>query len=341
MKKLELKSRYKSEDLEEIAEVFQEIASQVGFKVSARGWCYIMETHRLINKDEFDKVANLINKCRKEGYLPIDFCAEDDARMFKGVETPADETIHEDFGRWIDASFNCAEHYHVDWWEDEQYYIQMVVEKVDLVTLFSPVCRKYHIPIANAKGWSSMLQRAQYARRFKEAEDRGMKCVLLYCGDHDPDGLRISDFLRKNLEDVSKVNWGDGEIGYDPRVLKIERFGLNKDFIDNNNLTWIDNLITGSGKNLADPNHRNYNMEYLQEYLKKIGERKCEANALVVAPEEGMRICEEAIIKYVGGDALQRFELKRQKVRDDFQEFLDNTNVEEKIDEIKNIIKNY
>ena len=85
----------------------------------------------------------------------------------------------------------------------------MVVEKVDLISLFQPVCRDYKIPIANSKGWSSMLQRAEYARRFKEARDNGLQCVLLYCGDHDPDGLRIGEFLRKNLEDLNEITWGD------------------------------------------------------------------------------------------------------------------------------------
>src|SRR5690606_38765788 len=104
--------------------------------------------------------------------------------------------------------------------------------KVDLVTLFSPVCKKYKIPIANSKGWSSMLQRAEYARRFQEARDKGLKCVLLYCGDHDPDGLRIGEFLRKNLQDLNDIKWEDGEIGYDAKDLIIDRFGLNYDFIE-------------------------------------------------------------------------------------------------------------
>jgi hypothetical protein len=140
----------------------------------------------------------------------------------------------------------------------------MVVEKIDLKTLFGPICDVYHIPIATSKGWSSVSQRAEYARRFKEAEDDGLKCVLLYCGDHDPDGLRISDFLRGNLEQLRYIRWGDGTDGYDPSNLIIDRFGLNYDFIEANNLTWIENLITGSGGNLADPGHPNFHLPYVQ-----------------------------------------------------------------------------
>jgi len=341
---MKLKDRYNSSALKEFADELKEISEIIGFKVSARGWCYAMEQRRMINKNEFDKVADLINKCRRKGFLPIDFCAEDDSRMFKGVDIPSELTLQEDFMAWLKTSLNCADLYSIDWWEDEEYYIQMVVEKVDLVTLFRTVCERYHIPIANTKGWSSMLQRAQYARRFLEAEQRGLKCILLYCGDHDPDGLRISDFLRKNLEDVSKISWEDGEIGYDPSNLMIERFGLNKDFIDEHGLTWIDNLITGNkAKNmdLSDPSHRNHNMSYVQDYLGSIGARKCEANALITIPEEGMDLCEKAIRSWLGDDAISRFEKKRKDLVDKFEEFLEETGIDDRMNDIYEIIDNY
>lgn len=99
--------------------------------------------------------------------------------------------------------------------------------QIDLKTLFKELCRALHIPIATSKGWSSILQRAEYAKRYLDAEKQGLKCVLLYCGDHDPDGLRISDFLRGNLEDLKNVVWSDETKGYDPHDLIIDRFGLN------------------------------------------------------------------------------------------------------------------
>ena len=151
--------------------------SQKGFKVSARGWCYQLETERLINKDEFDKVESWINRCRKRGILPIDFTAEEEGRKFSGVEIPETDSPQENLREWIDQTMRAEKWYTPDWWNGEKYYIQMLVEKVDLKTLFMPVCKKYHIPIATSKGWSSMLQRAEYARRFKEAEDKGLKTL--------------------------------------------------------------------------------------------------------------------------------------------------------------------
>ena len=67
--------------------------------------------------------------------------------------------------------------------------------------------------------------------------------------------------------------------------LVITRFGLNADFIDANDLTWIDNLETSSGGQLDDPDHNDHNKDYVQDYIAEFGVRKCEANALVVEPD--------------------------------------------------------
>ena len=43
--------------------------------------------------------------------------------------------------------------------------------------------------------------------------------------------------------------------------------------VEKHKITWINNLITGSGKNLASPGHKNNKMPYVQEYLKTYGEK--------------------------------------------------------------------
>lgn len=307
------------------AQMLKDVQAQLDFKISSRGWAYQLEGLRLINKDQFDRVENAINACRRIGLLPIDFVAEEPARQFLGVENPdiwGDYTITDMLIRNLNDVMTGAKYYTPDWWEGEEYYIQVVVEKIDLQTLFLNVCRSYHIPIATSKGWSSMLQRAEYARRFAEAEERGMTCVLLYCGDHDPDGVRISDFLRRNLEQLCDVEWSDGFAGYHPDGLIIERFGLNFELIESLGLTWIDNLITGSKKNLASPSHKNHHMQYVQEYLRDVGERKCEANAIITRPDDARKLIQDTIERYLGDDARDRFQARRDAVVEEYKNLL-------------------
>jgi hypothetical protein len=325
METFDLRKKMTRKQLGRFVEFILQISKGIGFKVSSRGWGYILEQKGIITKDQFDKVESVINRCRKLGLLPVDFVAEEAARAFTNVEIPDSIDPRTHALKWIGYGLRCPDFFTPDWWQGEKYYIQAVVEKIDLVTLMEPVCARFHIPIANAKGWSSISQRAEYCRRFKAAEARGLKCVLLYCGDHDPDGLRISDTLRGNLRDVSQVIWSDGVKGYDPTNLEIARFGLEFDFIEEHGLTWIDNLITGSGLDLASKDHRNHHMPYLQRYLETVGERKCEANSIVIKPELGEQLCERAILGYLGEDAEERFEARAEEVRNEIERVLEES----------------
>lgn len=338
---IDLNVRMTKQHLSRFVNFIEELSDGIGFKVSSRGWGYILEQRGLITKDQFDKVEGVINRCRREGLLPVDFVAEEAARAFSNVEEPSDCSPAAHAQSWVEAALDCHRYFTPDWWEDEEVYIQMVVEKIDLVTLFQPICARYHIPIANAKGWSSILQRAEYCRRFAEAEKRDLRCVLLYCGDHDPDGLRISETLRKNLEDVSAIRWVDGTEGYDPSNLTIERFGLEYDFIVKNRLTWIDNLITGSGKDLSSKAHPNHELPYVQGYLRKVGRRKCEANSVVVIPKLGRQMCERAILKHLGADAKQRFEKKTNLARERIESVLEESGAGESIQEAITKLEEY
>ena len=314
------KARYQ-EELDAFCAAIRQIDSTLDFKVSSRGWCYILEEHGL-GKGDFDAAQRLINDCRKSGALPIDICAVDEGRAAKNLEfIDADDPEGEAEGI-VDQVEDAYLNYHpFSFWEDQDFYLEMMVEKIDLKTLFAPICSRFRIPLANAKGWSDINGRAAMMERFRIWEERGNRCVLLYCGDFDPGGLNISDFLTPNLADLSDA------VGWRPDNLTIDRFGLNFDFIEENNLTWIDNLETSSGGRLDNPKHPDHYKPYVQSYLAQYGARKVEANALVVRPEAGRKLCRQAILKYVSEDAPQSYrdklESHQNAVRDEVHRLLE------------------
>lgn len=106
---------------------------------------------------------------------------------------------------------------------------------------------------------------------------------------------------------------------------------MNFDFIEAHGLTWIDNLITGTGKNLASPSHPNHYLPYVQEYIAKYGVRKCEANAIVVIPDIARELYRRAIESYLGTDALERFEAKKKEIEDILCDFRERTGLKEVI----------
>lgn len=303
------KDKY-DENLREFCNAILQIDSSLDFKVSSRGWCYILEEYGLL-KGDFDKAQGLLVECRKQGWLPLDIVTEDGARSFDNLEDIDNTTPEQEATDIIDdLQWRHLYYTPTSFWDGQKFYVEMLVEKIDLKSLFSKVCAEFHVPIANARGWPDLNSRAAMMRRFAEHEKAGRECVLLYCGDHDPGGLAILDFLQSNLEEL------EAAVGWDPRFLIIDRFGLNHDFIQEQNLTWIDNLVTGSGKRLDDPRHRDHRKPYVQDYLRQYGARKVEANALVVRVDAGRRLCREAITKYVDPGAVHEYEGYLREERD-------------------------
>jgi len=175
-------------------------------------------------------------------------------------------------------------------------------------SLFEMPTGEFDAPLVNIGGWSDINSRVEMMLRYKYWEARGKKCVLLPFVDLDPGGLRIADFLHKNLADLSDAVDSDGnKVDWKPDKLIIDRFGLSPDFIRDHGLTWIDNLETSSGERLDDPDHEDHYKDYVQSYIKKFGIRKVEANALVVCPEAARELCRQAILKYVSQSALEKY----------------------------------
>ncbi|MBA7523540.1 hypothetical protein ES705_15667 [subsurface metagenome] len=300
---------------QEFVNAILEIRSTLDFEVSARGWCYLLESHGL-NKGNFDKAEKVITDCRRSGLLPLDICAKDETRKPENIIILDDpDIVNEAESRVEYVMENASKDYNPIHPQDNQdYYVEMLVEKIDLKGIFAPVCQKYGIPYANAKGNADLNSRAAILKRFQDWESKGKRCVLLYCGDHDPGGLEISEFLKKNLQDLESAGcWFSND-------LIIDRFGLNYDFIMANNLTWIENLETGSGKDLSNPKHHDYLQDYVQNYLTEYGPRKVEANALVTKVPEARKLCEAAILKYINPDRLVKYNHGINSLRDKLQE---------------------
>jgi len=314
-------------------------------KISARGWAYQLEGFGVITKDQFNYCGTLINDCRKKGLLPIDFTAQDSARDFFNVESLTKDKAHpinylNGYLRWVK---NCdTSKDDVAFWESQEYYIQMMVEKIDVRNLFHDICKKYHIPIANARGWGDLNSRNNLVMRFKEAEEMGLKPVFLYYGDFDPAGIKIVETIKKNIRDIEKAT------KWSPDNLIVDHFGLKIDFIEANKILWIDNLMTGGGRNLGKLYEKHKAgtllegrlLKYELEYIEKYGARKCEANAILPIRQVAIDHCEKTIQKYLGENPFEVYDKKilgYQKEVFNLMEKVDYKNkIQNLIDDLKN-----
>ena len=304
-------------------------------KVSARGWGYILEGMGKIHKGEFNPLAKSINDCIKLGFLPIDFTAEDQdpTRKFTGIhEASNPETMLKGLRENMDMVLDTLPHHMTEYWKGEEYYLMMFVEKIDIYNLFAPICKEYNIPISNSKGWYTLKPRYQVGMLSRRAMARGQKPVLLLFFDHDIAGLKISETIRKGLRDMK------GATKWDPSGLIIDRFGLNVDNIEDNGLSWINNLKSGSGR---APDQRRKDV---REYISRYGVRKCESNALLKDERTlriGQKLCRDAIEKYYGADALDRFKRKREDSKKKLRKIFENPVWSEVREAIRELIEEH
>ena len=301
------------------------IQNTLDFHMSARGWCYVLEPIGLA-KGDFDWAAKQIKEAKLRGFLKPGFILEEAGHevnlQFDNDWSAGDwEAYHfQEYEKAEDIYKNSWEDFNrISFWNDKDYYIQVLVEKSDLMSLFQKVCDKYKIQIANMRGWGSLEQKAVMAEKFMEMELKGKKPILLACGDFDPPGLSISSVLKKQFEEYSLFT------GWNPENLHVERIGLNYEFIQEQGLTWINGLQTISGKDLSSPDHTFYkrNTYGIQEYIRNYGNQKCEANAIVIIPELGRQLLIDAIHKYIGEDCWDLFEEELETRREEIKTLIE------------------
>ena len=308
------------------AEDLKRVQAQNDFRMGSRDWCYYLEPMGL-NKGDFDWGEKQIKEARIMGFLKPGFILEEDGHLVvEQDEYPTSPVEYHEYRyeQWQEAEEDykqCYKSYNdtdVSFWEGQEYYLQVVVEKAALKSLFRPICEKYKIPIANMRGWGSMEQKAVMAHKFQQMERQGLRPVLLACGDFDPPGIAISSVLHGQFEEYQDFT------GWDPENLHVDRIGLTYNFIQENGLVWIDGLTTGSGKDLADPKHKFYkaNTYGIREYIEKYGARKVEANAVVKNPEHGRQMLQGAIDKWLGADAYEIYEQRIREGREEVRELI-------------------
>ena len=295
------------------------IQDVLGFKLSGRGWGYYTEGMNLITKAEFSTIETVINDMRKSGALPIDFTASDTSRATKNI-TEKDYSHTDELKYQRDSIINFIEGNYTSSLLEERtkHHIELLVEKVDLIGLFKPICEKYQIPMSNAKGWSDINSRADLLKRCHTAKRKGFNVSVLYFGDLDAGGVHISEFFMDNIRSIATA------VGVDPDniedTINFKRVGLDYDYIIKHNLTWVDNLITGSGKDLASQKHKDHFKPYVQDYISKYGTKKCEANALLKDVSAARDYFEGIILSIIDEETFNSYQDFIKKDRDELLE---------------------
>jgi len=93
--------------------------------------------------------------------------------------------------------------YQKNFWEDQENYIEVWVEKISLCKYFAPICRKYGVILIPCKGDQAISAIWEAKQRFDEKLTKDKKVKVLYFGDFNPSGVHAPIAIKKTLED-----WG-------------------------------------------------------------------------------------------------------------------------------------
>lgn len=284
-----------------MGEAIERMSEETGYRFGPRGWAYYAEGLGLITKGEFDRFEKLLTDMRKDGELDPDVIEPDASRTaadvldFDAAEAPPEayaraavNDIGEQLRSWATAFHETG------FWDGLDYYVEMIVEKKDLVQIFRSTADRYNVRITNGKGDTDIHTRLAMLKRFRDQTAAGRRCALLAIGDHDPKGLHIVEGLHRTIMSCANIKGLDWYPDFD--VINV---GLTEAQIDALGLMKIDNLETGGGRDLSDPNHPDHFKPYVRDYIRQFGVWKCEANALVGHPARARGLLEDAINRFI------------------------------------------
>jgi hypothetical protein len=286
----------------EMGEAIEALSHATGYKFGPRGWAYYAEGLGLITKGEFSRFEKLLTDMRKDGELDPDVIEPDASRVATTVyDYDASTVTPEQQAQWAieDISDNlrtwASGYFQHGYWDRLDYYVEMIVEKKDLVQIFQTTAARYNVRITNGKGDTDIHTRLAMLKRFRDHSEAGRRCVLLAIGDHDPKGLSIVEGLRRTIMscvNIKGLDWDDPQFD-------VVNIGLTEDQISTLGLMKIPNLETGGGRDLSDPRHPDHHKRYVQDYIARFGVWKCEANALVGNPDGARNLLEREVNRFI------------------------------------------
>jgi hypothetical protein len=139
-------------------------------------------------------VVRLLSEMRRDGDIPFSWIT-DNTRWMRKPQT------HSDLAGTLTR---FAHTYRRDFWEHQDDYVEVWLEKEALAGVFYGVTEEWDVPLMVTRGYPSItfLHDAAYSIA---AEDR--PTFLYYFGDYDPSGLDISRAVEEGIEEFAP--WAD------------------------------------------------------------------------------------------------------------------------------------
>jgi hypothetical protein len=185
-----------------------------GYTLTLRQLYYQHVARGLIPNSErsYKNLGNLISDARDAGL--IDWNAIEDRG--RGIRPWLVEEDEQEVLNGIEYGLS------LDYWERQNAYVEVWVEKDALASVIERPCRRLRVPYMPCKGYLSASEAWRAGQRFQRMEAAGRdRLVVIHLGDHDPSGI---DMSRDNLDRLKTYSEFSN--------VELRRIALNMDQVD-------------------------------------------------------------------------------------------------------------
>ena len=179
----------------------------------------------------YKRLGAILTAARYDGSFPADGL-EDRGRSLTVAKFERDEV---DLDRALEDAARTIRYlpwYHLgrDRWRGQAVHVSVWVEKEALAGVFATVCDDLGVSWMACKGYPSVSAMVAWLDELSAAEAAGAtESVVLYFGDHDPDGLEIPRSTMRGIERLRELREAEGR-GIDIPI-SLERVALTMDQI--------------------------------------------------------------------------------------------------------------
>lgn len=161
-----------------------------GYKITVRQLYYQLVSRNVISNSEYSykRTSSVLQTGRMTGQVDWETIV-DRARV---PRMPPQYRTMDSFVRAVKNSYRCFR------WDDQDCYLEVLVEKEALTGILEPVTREYHVLLLADKGYLSTSAMHDVAQRLRREYDK--QCRILYMGDHDPSGMDMVRDIRSRLQ---------------------------------------------------------------------------------------------------------------------------------------------
>lgn len=213
---------------------------------------------------EYKRIGSVINDARLAGRLDWD-SIEDRTRNLEELPT---------WGSPKDILKATAEQFRYDWWDSQDFRIEVWVEKEALIGVIERVANRYRVPYFACRGYASQSELWRAGQRFSGHSDKGQAVKVLHLGDHDPSGI---DMTRDNDDRIQMFS--------DAADVEVIRLALNENQVEQYN---------------PPPNPAKLTDSRATGYINKFGDKSWELDAL--DPKVIDDLISNEIENYIDGD---------------------------------------